>query len=61
MLTAGIIYPQAEYNEGTDTVILRSGQQRRMGLPFATWVFGYLTQGQYDALRAYSTGASNTV
>lgn len=58
MVTAGIIYPQAEYNEGTDTVTLGSGQQRRMGLPFANWTFGYLTQAQYDALRAFCTSAS---
>lgn len=61
MITAGIIYPQAEYNEGVDTVTLGSGQLRRLGLPFATWTFGYLTQAQYDALRAFCTGASAAV
>lgn len=61
MVNAGIIDPQAEYNEGTDTVVLGNGQQRRFGLPFATWVFGYLTQAQYDALRAFCTGASAAV
>jgi hypothetical protein len=61
IVTAGIIEPMAEFYEYAEEISLANGQRRAYGLPRANWTFAYLTAAQYDALRAYATGASGQV
>jgi len=61
LVNIGAIEPKAEYNEYAETITLANGSTRGAGLPFATWLFGYLTSDQYDVLRAFCSGASASV
>lgn len=57
----GLPNPKSSYRPYSELLALGSGGYRGAGLPSAAWNFGYLTQAQRDALRAYCTGASASV
>lgn len=50
------INPESSFKDFADTVKLQSGKIRGLGLPSATWRWGYLYKPQYEALRDYCTG-----
>ena len=61
LISLGAIEPDSQFSDYSDTVKLGSGLVRGMGLPTATWHYGYLYQAQYDALRALCPTAGAVV
>ncbi len=60
-ITPGIFPPKPTFQPWADKRDLGNGLMRAMGQPIGSWEWGYLTQGQRDALRAYCVGISNRV
>lgn len=50
------INPESTFIDFQETSKLESGITRGLGLPRATWRWGYLYKEQYDALRTYCVG-----
>lgn len=61
LLSTVAIEPESQFKEGATSVKLADGSTRWLGYPVATWHYGYLTQAQWDALKAYCTEASASV
>lgn len=53
--------PEWSYTKYSREEILGDGTVRGAGYPIAEWHFGYLTQSEYEALRAYCTGKSASI
>lgn len=53
--------PNGNFQPYSQPLKLGNGLVRGGGWPTDVWRWGYMTQQQRDALRAYSTGASNSV
>jgi len=53
--------PKGNFQPFSKPLDLGNGLTRGGGWPTDIWRWGYLTQAQRNALRAYSTGASNSV
>ena len=60
-LTNAPAAPRSQFTESSVYVPLGDGTTRGAGWPTAKWRWGYLTQAQRDDLRAYCTGASNSL
>ena len=61
LLSRGIPDPEANFTDFTETVVLGSGLVRGLGFPLASWHWGFMTNAQWDLLRAFVTGASTSV
>lgn len=61
LTSRGIPEPEANFTDYAETVVLGSGLVRGMGFPLASWHYGYLTNPQWDLLKAFVTGASTSV
>jgi hypothetical protein len=61
LATLSVVDPKSSYKPGAQRVRLTSGGSRDIGYPQAVWRWGFITQAQRNALRAYCTGASATV
>jgi hypothetical protein len=53
--------PRCDYRPHAEIHQLDSGMRRGLGLPVATWTWGYLTPDERDTLRTYCTGTSAEV
>ena len=53
--------PKVRYYPGGESVVLGDGSKRWVGFPSATMTWGFISQANRDALRAYCAGASATV
>lgn len=60
-LTTFVPDPESQFDEFSEKVILQNGTVRGLGLPKATWHYGFLTAAQYDQLRTFQTNASASV
>lgn len=61
LTSRGIPEPEANFTDYSTTVRLASGLTRGLGYPLASWHYGYLTNAQWDLLKAFQTGASAAV
>ena len=61
LTSRGIPEPEAQFSDYAETVVLGSGLVRGVGYPSATWRWGYMTNPQWDLLKAFITGASTSV
>jgi hypothetical protein len=61
LTSLGAIEPESQFIDYSTTVKTGSGKVRGLGLPSATWHYGYLYQAQYDALRAFCPTAGASV
>lgn len=57
----GVVNPKGIYKPFQDQITLSNGMIRGIGQPSATWHWDFLKAAQRDILRAYCTGASNTI
>jgi hypothetical protein len=57
----GVPAPKASWKPFAALADLSDKMVRGLGAPVVTWEWGYLTQAQRDALRAYCTGASAAI
>lgn len=60
-LTTPVTHPKSNWKPWQEKIILGNGLARGVGRPSVTWQWGYITQAQYDQLRAYCAGASARV
>lgn len=60
-LTTPVPDPESQFEEYSTLVKLQNGMTRGLGLPKATWHYGYLTDDQYAQLRTYQSAASAQV
>lgn len=61
LATLGVPDPKSPFSFYADESQMASSKWVGRGLPIITWRWGYLTQTQRNALRAYCTGISATV
>jgi hypothetical protein len=57
-LTPRVYAPRSPYKPWINKIDLVNGLARAMGRPSCSWMWGYITQGQYGALRAVLSSAS---
>lgn len=53
--------PKGYFQEGSELRDLSSGGARLVGYPIVRWVWGFLTNSQYDVLRSICPEASGTI
>ena len=61
LASLGIPAPETEFTPFSVTLQTGSGIAKGMGWPVCEWHFGFLTETQRDALKAYSAGQSAEV
>lgn len=61
LLSVIAVDPESTFTDAATRVKLANGKMRGLGYPLASWNFGYLTQDQWTALKAYCTEASSDV
>jgi hypothetical protein len=61
MSAIGAINPESQFIDYAEVITLADGAKRGMGLPQASWHFGYLTPDQYDAIKSFVAGIGASV
>lgn len=57
LASLGVVDPEFTFDDVSSKVELESGLTRGLGFPIAAWHYGYIYKSQYDALKAYLSGA----